>query len=599
MAFRRDEPARVTPVQPSGSQFPSFTSHAAAGASLQRPSTSAGFSHNQSVPVDASSISRAAFLDQQRDRLSQAQSASRTPFPPPRSGAATPFPVPFSHTPSDRPRADSNSSMKAAQSLRPELTDMTGKYYPAGGTHSNNVPHPPPNQPSRDYGGRGASGGTATPLPPTQFVPPALEPRWEPPSTAQPTPALPPRDMSTPKPYRHPILTELLTSPTNTTKYSSAVDKTSTPWDYDNRQQSYSAQGPSVTPPENSTSAQQNQYTPARRDLQPEVARSGLVAQAAVTPHTAADSNVRTYTSASAMSAAGPSSSSRNDIDNASIYAHRAGASTPAVDSTRQRSNNVFSSGASISATMSAVPHNRPSTSAYDSYAPRTTSASNPTVSSSSQAVHRPPPTSYHSSPQVHSQNTVSIPPNTLSTVPTTSSSTAAMRPSTSTSQPKPTSYREPTPMARTSSHDSIMRTPSSLAPSVLKRVPSRTSMSGSVGSQSQETKKKSFLRIFRSKTVSAPTPPSVPTPTPAPTPAPVAPSVQKEERPSGNPPSSRKMRAHLPPPTSVPPPPQDASVPLNVSHTSAFSPFRYLSGKRHRTVSGASLEAVSGTAVS
>ncbi|KAK0459648.1 uncharacterized protein EV420DRAFT_1536970 [Desarmillaria tabescens] len=168
-------------------------------------------------------------------------------------------------------------------------------------------------------------------------------------------------------------------------------------------------------------------------------------------------------------------------------------------------------------------------------------------------------------------------------------------------SQPPPVPVH-PSPVSRHPSQDSILNTPSSLAPSVLKRTPSRTSLSASMSSQSHESKKKRFLGMFKSKT---PQPPQSSQP------------PQYEFWKPPEPDSSRKSESRPAEPTSdhrgkplasrvkVPPP---VSVPRNVAIYDAsgksptktnFSPFKALAAasKRHRTVSAASAEAVNGTA--
>ncbi|KAF9053592.1 hypothetical protein BDZ89DRAFT_1056176 [Hymenopellis radicata] len=608
MAFRRDDSSRPVPMSSSINQLPSFASHVAVGASLQRPSTAAGYSQNHSKPtIDTSALARAAFTDQQQDRLSHAQSAPRTPFPPQRSGVATPLASASFAFPPERPRADSNSSMtKGMQPLRPDMTDTASKY-PSSANHiaSTSYPLPTPvaqqaSSSSQYQSLRDNFRGPST-APPQQHAFSVAEVKYDVPSTSADQSAVPPRDMSTPKPYRHPILTDLLTSPTNNTKYMSAVQKSgSAPWDYDARQQSLSAQEPSHI-------TQHPQFL-RRGDPQQEASRDAPPLQAtafAIPAHPEA----HITRSAPIVEPV----ASRHEAEAASLRMHRAGAPTPAIDSSKHKvpaeggwknssprssqptygadHSNTTPPGPSPSAPSNTTPPSRSATTSYDSYATRSSSVSASNVPPPSQAVHRPSAASYPSSSQLHQQNSVSLPQNThVVTAPTTQtgpSSISLTRPLASTSQPRHTA---PTPIARTPSHDSIMKTPSSLAASVLKKTPSRTSLSGSLGSQTHESKKKSFLGIFKSKAVS--TPAMVRAPLVSSTP------VSKEER-SSNATSSKKplsSKVAVPPPTSAPPP-QTTQPGSNLHHSSSFTPFKYLSSKRHRTVSGASLEALHGTA--
>ncbi len=596
MAFRRDESSRPVPLSSAINQLPSFASHASVGATLQRPSTAAGYSQNQVRPtIDTSALARAAFTDQQRDRLSHAQSAPRTPFPPQRSGAATPLPSASSAFPPERLRADSNSSMtKGMRPLRPDITDTTYKYpsYPVITPLAQQTSSSSQYQSLRD---NVRSPSAVSPQQPTFS---GAEVKYDVPSTSTDQSAVPPRDMSTPKPYRHPILTDLLTSPTNNAKYMSAVQKSgSTPWDYDVRQQSLSAQEQSHVTQHPQSLRRADPLQEASRDV-PHVQSTAFAIPAHPEAHITRTAPI--------VEAEAPS-----------LHMHRAGASTSAIDSSRHKvpteggwknsspkssqpaygtdhsDNTPPGPSSSVPPSSNTIPPSRPVTTSYDSYAPPFNSVSTSNVPPPSQAVHRPSAPSYTSSSQLHQQNSVLLPQNThvatASTTQTGPSSISLSRPVASTSQPRHTA---PTAMARTPSHDSIMKTPSSLAPSVLKKTPSRTSISGSLGSQTQESKKKSFLGRFRSKAAS----------TPAPVPATLVSSnaVSQEEHPS-NVTSTKKplsSRVAVPPPISAPPH-QTMQSGSNLHHSSSFTPFKYLSSKRHRTVSGASLEAVNGTAVS
>ncbi|KAK0240218.1 hypothetical protein EDD85DRAFT_824751 [Armillaria nabsnona] len=213
-------------------------------------------------------------------------------------------------------------------------------------------------------------------------------------------------------------------------------------------------------------------------------------------------------------------------------------------------------------------------------------------------------PTSQHHPPALLSLNYVSA----LSQVNTSS----APRPSSSRQEPSSRSGHttsqspavpvHPSPVSRNPSQDSILKTPSSLAPSVLKRTPSRTSLSASISSQSHETKKKGFLGMFKSKT---PQPPQPSQPSQYEIWKPSEPSgPRKSESRSAEPTSDHRAkplasRVKVPPPVSV-----SRTVVIrdanNKSPTKTnFTPFKLLAAasRRHRTVSAASAEAVNGTA--
>ncbi|KAK0197189.1 hypothetical protein F5146DRAFT_1014451 [Armillaria mellea] len=212
--------------------------------------------------------------------------------------------------------------------------------------------------------------------------------------------------------------------------------------------------------------------------------------------------------------------------------------------------------------------------------------------------------TSQHHPPALLSLNYVSPPSqaNTSSAPrPSTSRQESSSRPGHTTSQ-SPAVPVHPSPVSRNPSQDSILKTPSSLAPSVLKRTPSRTSLSASMSSQSHETKKKGFLGMFKSK---PPQPPQPSQPSQYEIWKPSEPSGprQSESR-SAEPTSDHRAkplasRVKVPPPVSV----SRAVVIRDANNKSPtktnFTPFKLLSAasRRHRTVSAASAEAVNGTA--
>ncbi|KAF7305105.1 Phosphatidylserine synthase [Mycena kentingensis (nom. inval.)] len=119
---------------------------------------------------------------------------------------------------------------------------------------------------------------------------------------------------------------------------------------------------------------------------------------------------------------------------------------------------------------------------------------------------------------------------------------------------------------------ESILKTPSSLAHSVLHPTVSRSSMSS-------EIKKKGILNMFRS---------------PAP-----APRMEREVSASDGEYMDRPRRSkqHIPAPINIP---ANGTVPISERkspNARVFTPFRILSNKRRRRVSTASMDAVNGTA--
>ncbi|KAG7452588.1 uncharacterized protein BT62DRAFT_925150 [Guyanagaster necrorhizus] len=244
---------------------------------------------------------------------------------------------------------------------------------------------------------------------------------------------------------------------------------------------------------------------------------------------------------------------------------------------------------------------NRTSGKTYTSYSQRygvpLTSASNP-VTALDAALHTPPttqaagPSSSSSAPPSQHHPSVLLSSNYIS-APSQANINSTPRPSSSQSPVVPI---HPSPVSRHPSQDSILKTPSSLTPSVLKQTPSRTSLSASMNSQSHEAKKKGFLGLFKSKTAQ-----------------PSQYEIWKPPEPSGPRKSDSKTaepasayhskglasRVKVPPPVSVP---TTTAIP-NASRKSPaktnFTPFKLLAAasKRNRTVSAASAEAVDGTA--
>ncbi|KAG5653978.1 hypothetical protein H0H81_008846 [Sphagnurus paluster] len=167
--------------------------------------------------------------------------------------------------------------------------------------------------------------------------------------------------------------------------------------------------------------------------------------------------------------------------------------------------------------------------------------------------------------------------------------------------------------IARTPSEDTIvLKTPSSLTPSMLKPTTSRNSIPASLSSH-PESKKRGLFSMFRSKSnqpqaqteavqhslldrsrkesttnVEAPTPEKLPLTEKAP--------LTENSPPDDKVVSSLASRVKPPPPITLP-------IPINPRsdrkspNAKVFTPFRYLTSKRNRTMSAASLEAQDGTA--
>ena len=150
------------------------------------------------------------------------------------------------------------------------------------------------------------------------------------------------------------------------------------------------------------------------------------------------------------------------------------------------------------------------------------------------------------------------------------------------------THNRAPTDLPCVTSKESILKLPSSLA---LKPTVSRTSIPASFSS---ESRKRGLFSIFRSKdTRAAEQAPAV-----------VAKEIAKVSETRTKATMSgitgpRRDDTRQEPPTTAPTVPLDRASDHKSPHSKAFTPFRYIASKRHRTVSAASLEAQDGTAVS
>lgn len=183
---------------------------------------------------------------------------------------------------------------------------------------------------------------------------------------------------------------------------------------------------------------------------------------------------------------------------------------------------------------------------------------------------------------------------------------------------------RPPEKVSRTISEESSLKTPSSLAPSMLnlKQTPSHTSIPASVSSQ-QDSRKKGFFDIFRPK--SSQPQPQQPQLQPQPQPQ-LQPKPQPQPKhpkfeiwhPNGQHTDNRKesRKAEAPPTmprgndtkvvSSQTGAPVAITVPITIApsgrrspNSNVFTPFRYLTSKRNRNMSAASVEAQDGTAVS
>lgn len=148
--------------------------------------------------------------------------------------------------------------------------------------------------------------------------------------------------------------------------------------------------------------------------------------------------------------------------------------------------------------------------------------------------------------------------------------------------QPKQ-SARNPSELsrARPPSEDSLLKTPSSLAASILKPTISRTSIPTSVSS-THNSHKTGLFKIFRPRTQ---------------TENQEVRFDSSSEKPDGGKDKESSRTKGKPTPINVPT--DRPGIPDRKSPTSkVFTPFRYLTSRRYRTVSAASAEAINGTAV-
>lgn len=160
--------------------------------------------------------------------------------------------------------------------------------------------------------------------------------------------------------------------------------------------------------------------------------------------------------------------------------------------------------------------------------------------------------------------------------------------------------------ISRVPSEESILKTPSSLAPSMaLKPTVSRTSIPASLSSQT-DSRRRGLLGMFRSKTVQPPSQSFEPQPPPVehiPDHKELKAKEDISSRPSFDRDRNTKVtttlssRVKVPPPIALPIPITSASG-RKSPNSKVFTPFRYLTSKRNRAVSAASVEAQDGTAV-
>jgi len=229
---------------------------------------------------------------------------------------------------------------------------------------------------------------------------------------------------------------------------------------------------------------------------------------------------------------------------------------------------------------------NRPPTNKHSSSRdlPPGTTSNVPTSSSSGDRTRPVPPTSTLAFP---SNPPLSVP--TRSTVPV--SGPAPMGevhsnpPAQSGSRPTGSSSNRRS-MQRVPSEESILKTPSSLAHSILPPL----QPTGSRTSVSSEARKKGIFGMFRAKETQQPEPHS---------------NARRRRSPDrglsssenvAHPTTTSDRRLKVPPPITVPNP----ALPISERkspNSRVFTPFRYLSTKRNRRVSTASMDAVDGTA--
>lgn len=165
----------------------------------------------------------------------------------------------------------------------------------------------------------------------------------------------------------------------------------------------------------------------------------------------------------------------------------------------------------------------------------------------------------------------------------------------------------KPTSLARNisqaSSHESLLRTPSSLAPSLAPAAMLKPTTSHASADSQAEKKRGGFFGLFKSKRASNMAPP--PAQSQYEIWQPSAESSKQSvgdtavdaapENPSGSK-TSLASRSKVPPPVKVPIPIQQQQQPSRPA-PNVFTPFRYMTTRRRRTPSSASMDAQDGTA--
>ncbi|KAF7294991.1 Phosphatidylserine synthase [Mycena indigotica] len=224
--------------------------------------------------------------------------------------------------------------------------------------------------------------------------------------------------------------------------------------------------------------------------------------------------------------------------------------------------------------TPSPVQHSTPP---RPSERPPSRSQTTPSTTNHASSSRKEPPVTKPAEPPVvvtpiPTERTRSVPPPSHDIPPARPPSRAAAVPPPPTAQPFPSSSSRP--MQRMPSEESILRTPSSIAQSILHPTISRTSVSS-------EAKKKGLLDMFRQR------PPDPPIDRP---------SSRARSRTTPEISEDRRRR-HPPPPIAIPPPGTPMIADRKSPNSRVFTPFRILSNKRRRRVSTASMDAVNGTA--
>lgn len=650
--------------------FTASVSNASVGGGINRPSTAAGLSQH-SHTLDDTRLSRMAGTDSLRERFT-ARTRPRIPFPVPESDSVQPNAVPSSsvmHVPpipltNPAHLAASSSSgpfpayqrTDSGQSLRPQVDDSEAVFsrHPSNDDLGLLSLSPPPSPRQRVLSSNADS---------TQAI------------ISSPVEERPPREsMSTP--FRHPILADLLTSPTNNTRFVAG--------------QLYPARPPTTepraTPPE-PVPVVEPIRPPLRRgnaEVGNGVLRPGSVVPSASTRSATAPEHRATITPWEFQSAgpqlstsaqqlrstdavvepvyAAPSSQHRTQaqppprnfttpMPSGSSQSHRQHTTIPPVPTTfpsqpkpsETASRSQPLADREITSTLDSTRrgHAEPTpvketTPTYSvippiplapNSSPRNRTTSNDLPSRSSNV---PPVSQDHTHRRnvssSHQKSNVSIPqpPQVNTLIPTPPTATVPP-PSTKAAQPQhrqiDPSSSETLPITRIASHESggrpnikrsasPMRTsadvPSKAAPAVasstLKRSSSRSSLRPSSENQDAKSQsKKGFMQIFRTangKTVESSK--AAPSAVSASRPLEASSSKRTDDTTS----QSSKQPPPRPPPLKVPSssaPKQhsrSASQNINATQPSAFTPYKYMTAKRHRTVSSASLEAVNGTAV-